>query len=424
MASNADDQMTEVDENESLQSASGFLGLNRSLWRLAIVTGIAQFSISLWSWEFGIFIETFLEPWQMGLLFSISTIASLLGYFLSGAIADLIGRKRTMVFAFIPITIGLLALASYPVWPVIPLEYALVMFGWSFILIMSRAIPADEIERKGSHNAARTFTMILLPAFLVDGISPAVGATLLGAGFVAGDLHLIAACGAVIACLATIVFIRESLGGEIIERAKRGPVISFRRLGSNFWKLAVGMVGFIFFFNAALAYYGNLVVGEWGLSETWFGYAWSGFSISMVLLMHTISGHVDRHLKKALFVAVLANGLVIGVFSLSGGVWTLLLLNFVWAIPVVMWIGAERTLVVQDVDEENKGRALGTYQFITSSTNLLAAPFGALIWTITGSLRTLWALASVGGIMSCLILGGALRSMTTKTKEHQLSDSE
>jgi MFS family permease len=424
MASNADDQMTEVDENESLQSASGFLGLNRSLWRLAIVTGIAQFSISLWSWEFGIFIETFLEPWQMGLLFSISTIASLLGYFLSGAIADLIGRKRTMVFAFIPIAIGLLALASYPVWPVIPLEYALVMFGWSFILIMSRAIPADEIERKGSHNAARTFTMILLPAFLVDGISPAVGATLLGAGFVAGDLHLIAACGAVIACLATIVFIRESLGGEIIERAKRGPVISFRRLGSNFWKLAVGMVGFIFFFNAALAYYGNLVVGEWGLSETWFGYAWSGFSISMVLLMHTISGHVDRHLKKALFVAVLANGLVIGVFSLSGGVWTLLLLNFVWAIPVVMWIGAERTLVVQDVDEENKGRALGTYQFITSSTNLLAAPFGALIWTITGSLRTLWALASVGGIMSCLILGGALRSMTTKTKEHQLSDSE
>ncbi|MHA2041329.1 MAG: MFS transporter [Candidatus Thorarchaeota archaeon] len=424
MASNADDQMTEVDENESLQSASGFLGLNRSLWRLAIVTGIAQFSISLWSWEFGIFIETFLEPWQMGLLFSISTVASLLGYFLSGAIADLIGRKRTMVFAFIPIAIGLLALASYPVWPVIPLEYALVMFGWSFILIMSRAIPADEIERKGSHNAARTFTMILLPAFLVDGISPAVGATLLGAGFVAGDLHLIAACGAVIACLATIVFIRESLGGEIIERAKRGPVISFRRLGSNFWKLAVGMVGFIFFFNAALAYYGNLVVGEWGLSETWFGYAWSGFSISMVLLMHTISGHVDRHLKKALFVAVLANGLVIGVFSLSGGVWTLLLLNFVWAIPVVMWIGAERTLVVQDVDEENKGRALGTYQFITSSTNLLAAPFGALIWTITGSLRTLWALASVGGIMSCLILGGALRSMTTKTKEHQLSDSE
>ncbi|MHA2004134.1 MAG: MFS transporter [Candidatus Thorarchaeota archaeon] len=395
MASNADDQMTEVDENESLQSASGFLGLNRSLWRLAIVTGIAQFSISLWSWEFGIFIETFLEPWQMGLLFSISTVASLLGYFLSGAIADLIGRKRTMVFAFIPIAIGLLALASYPVWPVIPLEYALVMFGWSFILIMSRAIPADEIERKGSHNAARTFTMILLPAFLVDGISPAVGATLLGAGFVAGDLHLIAACGAVIACLATIVFIRESLGGEIIERAKRGPVISFRRLGSNFWKLAVGMVGFIFFFNAALAYYGNLVVGEWGLSETWFGYAWSGFSISMVLLMHTISGHVDRHLKKALFVAVLANGLVIGVFSLSGGVWTLLLLNFVWAIPVVMWIGAERTLVVQDVDEENKGRALGTYQFITSSTNLLAAPFGALIWTITGSLRTLWALASV-----------------------------
>jgi hypothetical protein len=80
--------------------------------------------------------------------------------------------------------------------------------------------------------------------------------------------------------------------------------------------------------------------------------------------------------------------------------------------------------VVQDVDEENKGRALGTYQFITSSTNLLAAPFGALIWTITGSLRTLWAVSSVGGLMSALILGGALRSMTSKRRVHQSLNSE
>jgi MFS family permease len=406
------------------EESFGFLGLSSSLWRLAIVVGIAQFTISIWNWEFSIFLETFLEPWQMGLTFSTSTIASLLGYFLSGTIADRIGRKKTLMFAFLPAALGLFFLVNYPMWPFIPLEYASIMFGWSFILIMSRAIPADEIENTGGHNAARRFTMVLMPAFIVDGISPAIGATLLNVGFIPKDLHTLAGIGAIIACLAAFLLIQESLGGEILERAKKGPLISFRRLGSNFWKLSVGMIAFIFFFNSALAYYGNIIVGEWGLDETTFGYAWSGFSIATVLLMHTISGYVDRGLKKSLFLAILGNGIIITVFSLAGGAWTLFLLNFIWAVPVVMWIGAERTLVVQDVDEENKGRALGTYQFISSSTNLVAAPFGAYIWTVSGSLRTLWTISGIGGIISALFLGGALRSMSQKKNADRNLDSE
>jgi MFS family permease len=406
------------------QEDSGFLGLSKSLWRLAIVVGIAQFSISIWNWEFGIFLETFLEPWQMGLTFSTSTLASLIGYFVSGAIADRIGRRKTMMVAFLPSILGVLSLANYPVWPLIPLEYASFMFGWSFILIMSRAIPADEIERTGGSNAARRFTMVLLPAFLVDGISPAIGATLLNLGLVPRDLHTMAGIGAIVACIATYLVIEESLSGDIIERTKKGPLISFKRLGSNFWKLALGMFAFIFFFNSALAYYGNIVVGEWGLDETTFGYAWSGFSIAMVLLMHTISGYVDRGLKKSLFIGVLGNGIMIIVFSIGYGAWTLFILNFIWAVPVVMWIGSERALVVLDVDEENKGRALGTYQFIASSTNLVAAPFGAYIWTISGSLRTLWMISGIGGIISAVFLGGALMSMSSKTEEEGDGDSE
>jgi hypothetical protein len=328
------------------------------------------------------------------------------------------------MFAFLPAALGLFFLVNYPMWPFIPLEYASIMFGWSFILIMSRAIPADEIENTGGHNAARRFTMVLMPAFIVDGISPAIGATLLNVGFIPKDLHTLAGIGAIIACLAAFLLIQESLGGEILERAKKGPLISFRRLGSNFWKLSVGMIAFIFFFNSALAYYGNIIVGEWGLDETTFGYAWSGFSIATVLLMHTISGYVDRGLKKSLFLAILGNGIIITVFSLAGGAWTLFLLNFIWAVPVVMWIGAERTLVVQDVDEENKGRALGTYQFISSSTNLVAAPFGAYIWTVSGSLRTLWTISGIGGIISALFLGGALRSMSQKKNADRNLDSE
>jgi MFS family permease len=420
----SDDLSADAESLAFNQEISGFLGLNNSLWRLALVVGIAQFSISIWNWEFSIFLETFLEPWQLGLTFSVSTIASLMGYFLSGTIADRIGRKKTMMFAFLPAALGLLLLVNYPVWPFIPLEYASIMFGWSFILIMSRAIPADEIEKTGGLNAARRFTMVLMPAFLVDGISPAIGATLLNMGLIPRDLHIMAGIGSIIACFATFLLIRESLGEEVIERTKKGPLISFRRLGSNFWKLAMGMFAFIFFFNSALAYYGNLIVGEWGLDETTFGYAWSGFSIATVLLMHTLSGYVDRGLKKSLFLAILGNGVLITVFSFTSGAWTLFLINFIWAVPVVMWIGAERTLIVQDVDEENKGRALGTYQFISSSTNLVAAPFGAYVWTVSGSLRTLWMISGIGGILSALFLGGALRSMSGKRHTEANLDSE
>ncbi len=55
----ADEQMIEAD----LSSRPSRLGLSPNLWRLAAVIAIAQFSTSLWKWEFGIFLEGFLEPW-------------------------------------------------------------------------------------------------------------------------------------------------------------------------------------------------------------------------------------------------------------------------------------------------------------------------------------------------------------------------
>ncbi|MHA2380905.1 MAG: hypothetical protein ACXADS_16670, partial [Candidatus Thorarchaeota archaeon] len=81
-----------------------------------------------------------------------------------------------MVFSFIPMMVGLLSLAFFPLWPLIPLEYGVLQFGWSFILIITRAVPADEIAADGGKDAARRFTMVLAPAFLVDGLSPMLGA--------------------------------------------------------------------------------------------------------------------------------------------------------------------------------------------------------------------------------------------------------
>lgn len=73
-------------EQSPIQGPMGFsfLGLSPNLWRLALVLAITQFSIGLWKWEYGVFLETIFEPWQIGITFSIIPLSHLLGSILAG----------------------------------------------------------------------------------------------------------------------------------------------------------------------------------------------------------------------------------------------------------------------------------------------------------------------------------------------------
>jgi len=406
-----------LDTNESPEAAEiaqkragqrSILGLSDNLWRLALVVGVAQFSFSIWSWQFGIFLETIIEPWQMGLTFSAGTVAMIAGFPISGFVADMVGRKRTMIVSFIPLSIGLFMLALFPIWPLIPLAYGMASFGWSFVLIIARAVPADEIAADEGRNAARRFTMVLLPAFLVDGLSPAIASGMLILGMTAKELQLMGAGGAIVAMIATMLFVKESLSIDARNSAREGPKIPFKNLGRTFWILSAGMLPFIFAFNMALPYFGNLCVGEWGIDPATFGLTWSAFSLTSVLLMYAASGWTDRSVRGALLLGIVANSLILIAFGVGSGVLMLFLFNILWAVPVMFWIGAERALVVSGVSKEMKGRALGFYSVLMSSTSLLAAPFGAYVWTTTGSLRVLWVLAGVLGLGFAVLLALAL----------------
>ncbi len=419
---------TEISETaENAQKRTGqrsILGLSDNLWRLALVVGVAQFSFSIWSWQFGIFLETIIEPWQMGLTFSAGTVALIAGFPISGFIADMVGRKRTMVFSFIPLSIGLFMLALYPIWPFLPLAYGLANFGWSFVLIISRAVPADEIAADGGRNAARRFTMVLLPAFLIDGLSPAIASGMLIVGMTAKELYLMAAGGAIIAMIATMLFVKESLSVDIRNSARGGTKLPFRNLGRTFWILATGMLPFMFAFNMAMPYFGNLCVGEWGIDPATFGFSWSAFSLTSVLLMYAASGWTDRSVRGALLLGIVANALILIAFGVGSGVLLLFLFNILWAVPVMFWIGAERALVVRGVSNEMKGRALGFYSVLMSSTSLLAAPLGAYVWTATGSLRVLWVLAGVLGLDFAVLLALALWLIGTGKAQESLGSTE
>jgi len=358
------------------------------------------------------------------LTFSAGTVALIAGFPISGFIADMVGRKRTMIFSFIPLSIGLFMLALYPIWPFLPLAYGLANFGWSFVLIISRAVPADEIAADRGRNAARRFTMVLLPAFLVDGLSPAIASGMLILGMTARELYLMAAGGAIVAMIATMLFVKESLSVDIRNSAREGTKVPFRNLGRTFWILATGMLPFMFAFNMAMPYFGNLCVGEWGIDPAIFGFSWSAFSLTSVLLMYAASGWTDRSVRGALLIGIVVNALILIAFGVGSGVLLLFLFNILWAVPVMFWIGAERALIVRGVSDEMKGRALGFYSVLMSSTSLLAAPLGAYVWTTTGSLRVLWVLAGVLGLDSAVLLALALWLIGTGKEQESLGSTE
>ena len=419
-----DTQTADSAASQSVPKRMGFYGLTGSLWRMALVVGLAQFSMSFWAWEFSIFLEfdlaaTFgvvLQKWEIGLVFSVGTAATILGYILSGTIADLIGRRNTMALSFIPMSVGLVGLRFFPLWPILLVEYALIQFGWAFVIIVSSAIAADEIAVSTGRNSARIFNVVLLPAFIVDGASPIVASLLLDLGYVASDLHLIAGFGSLVALLATLAFIRESLDRSVMEEARSGPVVSVRGLGGDFWKFTLAMAGYIIIYRASVAYLGNLVVGEWeGVSAQMYGYAWSGFSLTSALLLSKAGDWADRNLKGAMIVTLVGNSLLIIAFSAASGVYALWALNITWALPIALWIGAEKTIVVRGAGRERKGRALGTYNFTIALGALIAYNLGTYLWETWSSLRLVFLFSGVFSFVMIAILALALRSMKSLT---------
>jgi hypothetical protein len=269
---------------------------------------------------------------------------------------------------------------------------------------MARAIPADEIAADEGSNPARRLMMVMMPLWFVDGLGPLTGSLLFVLGYQSGNLHFIGAVMALITFIASVTLIRESLGSEIIEKAREGPKIALRNLGRSYWFFAFAMIGFTFSWMMSIPLVGNLCVGPWGVDKITYGLTWSLFSITAAIIMYPASLVTDRNLKAAMVAGTVGNGLIFLWFSLGSGAAMMYLLNFVWAIPFVMYIGAERSIIVLIVSEETKGRALGTYDLMVGVVGMIAQLTGALIWEVTDSLRFVYGLAGAIALASSILL--------------------
>ncbi|MFW9908818.1 MAG: MFS transporter [Candidatus Thorarchaeota archaeon] len=385
-----------------------FLGLGSILWRIAFVTGIAQLSVSIWIWQFAISLEPILNPLQIGLTFTIGALASLVGYPIAGAMADVLGRKRTLLASFIPQIVGLTALYLLPTWPLVLFSFGLHSFGWSFVLVISKAMPADIIAGTTGPDASRKFAMVLMPAFLVDGISPIIAVFLISIGFSMHSLLLIGIVAAGVALAAAARFVVESMNPETRKKIQDSTRRPLRDLGRSFWIFTGGMVGYYIAWGMSLPYIGILIISEWSIGLDIYGLSSSIFSLATVTLMYSLSGFSGRDTKSGLTISLFANAIIMTTLGLGSGTLLLILLNLIWAAPIVVWITAETVLTINGVPSEMKGRALGIYQFATSATGLIGAPLGALVWIMGGNLRFLWIVSGVLAIGFAVIVWMAM----------------
>lgn len=395
-----------------------FLGLNNTLWRIALVAGIAQLSASIWTWQFAISLDSFLSSWQIGVVFAAGILAGLVGYTLSGALADTIGRKMALVISFIPQVVGLLLLYLMPIWPFIIFSYSLQYFGWSFVLVIARAIPADEISKDSGPTATRKITMVLMPAYAVDAISPIVAVLLLQIGMQVHSLLLVGIIAAIAAMGLTAVFVRDEYNPTLSLEEEEVSENPLKELGKPFWTFTIAMLGYYTAWGMAIPYIGILSVNEWGVGLDIYGVVTSVFSIVTVLVMYTLSGMAGHRTKLGLVISLVGNSFIMIAIGIGSGVWLLIFLNGLWAAPLVAWTATEGVLIVNGVPADMKGTALGVFSSTTSATGLFAAPLGALIWSISGSLRFLWIISGGLAVAFAILAWWALKRVKIHNAKH------
>jgi len=404
-------QSEETILSSGLSTRRTFLGLNNSLWRVALVAGIAQLSVSIWTWQFSISLDSFLFPWQIGIIFAAGALAGLAGYTMSGTLADAIGRKNALLISFIPQLVGLFLLYLIPVWPFIVVAYSLQYFGWSFVVVISRTIPADEISADTSPAATRKITMVLMPAYAVDAMSPIIAIFLLQAEMQMHILLLVGLVAAFAAMILTAVFVQDTYNPMITYGQGDTFENPLKEIGNPFWKFTLAMVGYYAAYGMAIPYLGILSVNDWGVSLDFFALSSSVFSIVTVLVMYSLSGIAGRSTKMGLVLSLIANSIIMIAIGLGSGAWLLILLNGFWAGPVIVWTATEGMLVVNGVPPDMKATALGLFSSTTSATGLVSAPLGAFVWTISGSLRFLWILSGVLAVMFAILTWFALKKV-------------
>jgi hypothetical protein len=137
--------------------------------------------------------------------------------------------------------------------------------------------------------------------------------------------------------------------------------------------------------------------------------------------MYSAGSATDRNIRIALIAGTFSTAIIVGLFSYGSTVLDLVILNILLAAPIVIWSGAEKTLAVNGVNNEMKGRALGTYQFMMSSARLFGQFFGSMLWDFFGSLRTVFGIAGIGGMILVVGLTYALMSLKLEYRGESLT---
>jgi MFS family permease len=357
---------------------------NVEIVMLTVLSSLYMLSIMLWYNFLSLYLGSFFEVEEVGLLLSILTAGGMLSIILGGLLADSLGRRPAIAIAIIGVAVAAVALGFSRSFMVLAL--AILVFGLCFqsLRTIIRVFVAEKLpEEVRGRGLGVTLTVIAL----VGAIAPTIGGYLInvhGFTFVFGLSAVIA-----IASLTPLLLVRETASRR---RLRPGVVVEpFRAL--------ISTLGFR---SPLLVYYISWCVYSFGTEMvtpyvSLFANTVLGLSVEEVGFMFTLA--LILTIPSYYVGGVLADRLGYRLaFILSLGLNALLLTLMAYssdkAMAITLWALAnfafmaheavEAALIVKLAPPEARSTAMSALAAIISLTTIPSPLIGGMLWSLIG----------------------------------------
>lgn len=292
----------------------------------------------------------------VGALVSLWGLGSVLGATVGGALADRLGRRRTLLIVLPAAAAAMVALGESRAMPAITVW----IFAVALLADATRpAVSAAVADLVPERDRARAFSLLYLAANLGFAIAPTV------AGWVGPWSWRALFVGDAVTTLMFFAAVRRELPeSRPAPVASAGPSSSPRRRGAGhpaFWAFAT-----LVFFSSLLPYATAVpLAGRFaatGFDAHHYGSIVALNGLGIVLVQPFVSGWLTRH-PPALLLAVstLVMGLGVGLHGWADHVAEHVLAVLVWTAGEIVGAGAGPTLVARLAPPEERGRYQGWF---------------------------------------------------------------
>jgi MFS family permease len=358
---------------------------------------------------------------MVGVILLISAIVGSVGQIIGGELADIIGRKKIMVFAMAARCMIFLALA-YVIngggdLVIIALMVSLSSFAGSLFEPATNALIADVVEPKKRLEA---YGLLRVGGNLGWALGPLLGGLLAMISY--PFLFLISALATGTVSVIVLLFVAES-----ITDSSRRDRFSFKDMGRitkdrRFMAFSFISIFLFIMFGQMSSTFAVFATARVGISMAEIGYLYAMNGLMVVLIQFPVARMINHYrMTRVIAFGSLLYAIGYGIVGFAPGFEYLAMCMFITTMGEIIVSPSSMTLVAKMSPEKERGRYQGMYGLV-GNFGFSAGPFfgGVLFDSLSHDPVLLWAAIGSFGLMSglgFLVLSRWLPERTDRVSE-------